>query len=311
MNDALPVFHKSSNDEFQMTKEIRSPHVERPAAVRSAAWSFGFRYSFGFRHSSLGFGHCGGGKAALRIFGCFFRTITSSLLERRQEHAFTLIELLVVIAVISILAGMLLPALSRAKGMSRQAACLSNLRQIGLGFSLYLGDQEDRFADRRDLKTALGYKPWTDWPKSDPRGGWAAVVLSNQSLNDRVWLCPAVNVSPLRSASQTLQPSRPGDSNSVVSYWLWRFDRFDDPVPLDNFWAKTTEQALSDLRQANNPTVGQPNSLSEVELAVDPYFPNTVPSLPQTLAGRAVHPRGRNSLMLDGHAEFIRDPRVR
>jgi len=222
-----------------------------------------------------------------------------------------LIELLVVIAIIGILAAILLPALSRAKAMSLQTACLSNLRQIGLAFSLYLGEQDDRFADRRELKTALGYKPWSDWPKSDPRGGWAAVVLNHQSLNDRVWFCPAVNVSPLRFAAQTLQASRPGDSNSVVSYWLWRFDRFEDPVPLDNFWAKTAEQALRDLREANNPTVGQPNSQSEVELAVDPYFPNTVPSLPPALAGRAIHSRGRNSLMLDGHAEFVRDTRVR
>ena len=97
----------------------------------------------------------------------------------------------------------------------------------------------------------------------------------------------------------------------MVSYWLWRFDRFDDPVPLDNFWAKTPEQALRDLQEANNPTVGLPNSPSDVELAVDPYFPNTVPSLPPALAGRAIHARGRNSLMLDGHAEFVRDPRVR
>ena len=53
------------------------------------------------------------------------------------------------------------------------------------------------------------------------------------------------------------------------------------------------------------------HDLSDVELAVDPYFPNTVPSLPPALAGRAIHARGRNSLMLDGHAEFVRDPRLR
>ena len=227
-----------------------------------------------------------------------------------RTNAFTLIELLVVIAIISVLAAMLLPALGRAKELSRQAACLSNLRQVSLAFSLYLGDHEDRFADRRDLKIALGYKPWSDWPKSDPRGGWAAVELTNQLGTDRIWVCPSVNSSPLRSALQTLQPSRPGDSNSVVSYWLWRFDRFDDPVPLDNFWAKTPEQALHDLREADNPTAGQPNSQSEVELAVDPYFPNTILTLPPTLQGRAVHSRGRNTLMLDGHVQFVRDPRV-
>jgi prepilin-type processing-associated H-X9-DG protein len=215
-----------------------------------------------------------------------------------------------VIAIIGVLAALLLPGLARARELSRQAACLSNLRQLAIAFSLYLSDHDERFADRRDLKTALGYKPWSDWPTSDPRGGWAAVVLSNQCGNDRVWICPSVRVSPLRTAPQTLQASRPGDSNAVVSYWLWRFDRYDDPVPLDNFWAKTPEQALRDLREANNPAAGQPNSQSEVELAVDPYFPNTIAALPPGLKGRAIHPRGRNALMLDGHAQFVRDQRL-
>jgi len=60
----------------------------------------------------------------------------------RSDHGFTLVELLVVIAVIAILAALLLPALAKAKASAQSAACKSNLRQLGIALTVYIGDYQ-------------------------------------------------------------------------------------------------------------------------------------------------------------------------
>src|SRR5688500_8076820 len=84
---------------------------------------------------------------------------------RTSSKAFTLIELLVVVAIIAILAAMLLPALKRAKDNAKSAACISNLRQLGVIFHLYASDWDGSlpmiiYAPPPPVNTV---EPWRQW----------------------------------------------------------------------------------------------------------------------------------------------------
>jgi len=229
-----------------------------------------------------------------------------------RRWGFTLIELLVVIAIIAILAAILFPVFAQAREKARQAACSSNLKQIGTAFALYAQDYDEKLPDRRDLKLSLpgGYKPWTTWPPSDPRAAWAAIVLDPYIKNTGIWACPSIAGSSLGQSVQVAQKLTAATNSPTTYYWLWRFDRPDDPVPLDDMWGKPDFQAVSDLKQANNPQAGNPDGPSDVELAVDPYFPGTIPTTPANLRGKSVHFGGRNRVFLDCHVKYLRDGRT-
>jgi len=66
-----------------------------------------------------------------------------------RRRGFTLIELLVVIAIIAILAAILFPVFARAREKARQSSCLSNLKQLGLGFLMYAQDYDELFPQHR------------------------------------------------------------------------------------------------------------------------------------------------------------------
>jgi prepilin-type processing-associated H-X9-DG protein/prepilin-type N-terminal cleavage/methylation domain-containing protein len=107
-------------------------------------------------------------------------------MHNKSKTIFTLIELLVVIAIIAILASMLLPALNKARAKARSISCMSNLKQIGTAFMLYMQDNEDNLPPGRTYGAGSMYwqhatenagflVPYLPMLKKDPDGPIGAV----------------------------------------------------------------------------------------------------------------------------------------
>lgn len=119
-----------------------------------------------------------------------------------KRTAFTLIELLVVIAIIAILAAILFPVFSSAKSAAKNAGCLSNLKQIGVGMNLYMGDWEDTLP----LDSHLGVE-----------NAWITTLLV-YTKSKEITRCP---VDPSPNFRQPLPGARKVRLSSYgTSFWL-------------------------------------------------------------------------------------------
>jgi prepilin-type N-terminal cleavage/methylation domain-containing protein/prepilin-type processing-associated H-X9-DG protein len=127
-----------------------------------------------------------------------------------KAHAFTLIELLVVIAIIAVLAAILFPVFSQAREKARQAACLSNLKQLGLAISLYQQDFDGYYVPKYPCAS------YDDAPHTDGSPGY-----------------PDHCLSPTRNMDDTLTPAVPEwlpavDEPAGTDYLLRPYVRNDD-----------------------------------------------------------------------------------
>lgn len=200
--------------------------------------------------------------------------LRTAIPSRSSSRAFTLMESLVVIAILGILAGLLLPVLGRAKAQAYNAACVNNLRQLGIATRLYADDNQDRLPSAEILPTQP-IDPGNPLPRiCDVLASYVGRSVGTNATHATVFKCP-LDVR--------------GRFAAEGSSYEWNAElnghRMDE----------TRSDSAFLLLERGNPSAGITNFLLTLP-------PETTPLL---LDYDNVHPRptrsGKNVVFMDGH----------
>lgn len=209
---------------------------------------------------------------------------------RGRIAGFTLIELLVVIAIIAILAAMLFPVFGRARAKARQAACVSNLKQLGLAFNMYAGDYDETLPHLGPSKCNWTYGWYQDTTNYPPYFARVYNGLNPYVKNGHIWFCQD-DVARSYAASHGGWGKSSDAAAGRVSYALCtQWDTYgggEDPM------CPGFTSAL-DISGTSNLSPSEQNLMCDNGLYADPAAMNSGP-----------HNQGSNFLFLDGHVKWI------
>jgi len=229
--------------------------------------------------------------------------------------AFTLIELLVVIAIIAVLVAILLPALGQARETAKTTACLSNLRQLGMGFILYTNANNEWFPN---LTTPCPYggSGWRVWTDLLVKGENAAVVGGNAGgyiQDGQVFLCP--------SMANSYRDTWKNAKEANLTWWFWILPDYGySPILGQDYnytWAHNPESRNRRIGRIGTPTktiVLVDNWDESVASSTGAWY--LFPYYYTTLSGQYVanirHSGGTNVLWVDGHSSNVKaaDPKI-